>query len=312
MSTANRSHPPQIPSPPLTHAGFMQPPTSGQRPTAEDALKIPDLANTSHTVRCSLLTTSALEHGTVPVPAGEPRQRRPPASRQAPPPRSLRGAPLPQPVPGPRPEAENRQMPRQSTSAAETRGNPMRTPAPGLRPGGENARNPPKHPARGQLQTPAAHTRGNPMQRENAAQEPALGPQLAGQSPPPPPDHPIPWHRLRDAYLRATILLYETLRAPAAKPRLAATPTGLRNNNPRGDPNTAPRCGARTRAGTPCRSPAMPNGRCRMHGGRSTGPRTLDGLNRLRAATTKHGAYATSAARRLHDPDDPFARQSLR
>ena len=31
------------------------------------------------------------------------------------------------------------------------------------------------------------------------------------------------------------------------------------------------RCGAKTRTGMPCRSPAMPNGRCRMHGGKSTG-----------------------------------------
>ena len=30
-----------------------------------------------------------------------------------------------------------------------------------------------------------------------------------------------------------------------------------------------PRCGAKTRSGTPCRSPAMANGRCRMHGGKS-------------------------------------------
>ena len=34
----------------------------------------------------------------------------------------------------------------------------------------------------------------------------------------------------------------------------------------------APRCGAQTRAGTPCRSPAMKNRRrCRLHGGLSTG-----------------------------------------
>ncbi|MDN3575016.1 HGGxSTG domain-containing protein [Methylobacterium longum] len=33
----------------------------------------------------------------------------------------------------------------------------------------------------------------------------------------------------------------------------------------------SPRCGARTRSGTPCSSPAMPNGRCRMHGGSSPG-----------------------------------------
>src|SRR5829696_2327225 len=31
------------------------------------------------------------------------------------------------------------------------------------------------------------------------------------------------------------------------------------------------RCGARTRSASPCRSPAMPNGRCRMHGGKSPG-----------------------------------------
>ncbi|WP_330218338.1 HGGxSTG domain-containing protein [Methylobacterium sp. WSM2598] len=33
----------------------------------------------------------------------------------------------------------------------------------------------------------------------------------------------------------------------------------------------SPRCGARTRSGTPCCGPAMSNGRCRMHGGRSPG-----------------------------------------
>ena len=31
------------------------------------------------------------------------------------------------------------------------------------------------------------------------------------------------------------------------------------------------RCGARTRNGSPCCSPAMTNGRCRMHGGTSPG-----------------------------------------
>lgn len=30
-------------------------------------------------------------------------------------------------------------------------------------------------------------------------------------------------------------------------------------------------CGAKTRAGHPCRSSAMPNGRCRMHGGTNPG-----------------------------------------
>jgi CheY-like chemotaxis protein len=48
----------------------------------------------------------------------------------------------------------------------------------------------------------------------------------------------------------------------------------LRNGNPPGDLSKAKRCGAGTRSGQACRGPAMANGRCRMHGGSSTGPRT--------------------------------------
>jgi len=37
--------------------------------------------------------------------------------------------------------------------------------------------------------------------------------------------------------------------------------------------NAAPRCGARSkRTGKPCQGAAMPNGRCKLHGGKSTGP----------------------------------------
>lgn len=36
-------------------------------------------------------------------------------------------------------------------------------------------------------------------------------------------------------------------------------------------PHVSNLCGAKTRAGTPCKNNAMPNGRCRMHGGKSTG-----------------------------------------
>ncbi len=53
--------------------------------------------------------------------------------------------------------------------------------------------------------------------------------------------------------------------------------------------NGLPRCGARTRCGGICKQPAMPNRRCRMHGGASTGPRTPEGLERVRAARTTHG-----------------------
>jgi len=45
------------------------------------------------------------------------------------------------------------------------------------------------------------------------------------------------------------------------------------------------RCGARTRSANVCQSPAMPNGRCRMHGGKSPGAPA--GNERTR----KHGLY---------------------
>lgn len=63
----------------------------------------------------------------------------------------------------------------------------------------------------------------------------------------------------------------------------------LRHGNPSGDFLSAPRCGAKCRAGHACRQPAMPNGRCRLHGGKSTGARTADGLAKCRTATLVHG-----------------------
>jgi hypothetical protein len=70
----------------------------------------------------------------------------------------------------------------------------------------------------------------------------------------------------------------------------------LRNGNPRGNPHASPRCGARTRAGEPCRQPALANGRCRLHGGKSTGARTEAGKAAARAAATTHG-YWTEESR---------------
>jgi hypothetical protein len=64
----------------------------------------------------------------------------------------------------------------------------------------------------------------------------------------------------------------------------------LKNGNPAGDFLAAPRCGAHTRCGGSCRQPAMANGRCRLHGGLSAGPRTPAGLARSRRARWKHGA----------------------
>ncbi len=48
-------------------------------------------------------------------------------------------------------------------------------------------------------------------------------------------------------------------------------------------------CGARTRSGAPCRNLSMKNGRCRMHGGASTGPKTAAGLAKSRTAGLIHG-----------------------
>jgi hypothetical protein len=36
----------------------------------------------------------------------------------------------------------------------------------------------------------------------------------------------------------------------------------------------------------------MKNARCRFHGGKSTGPKTAEGLARIRAARTIHGRYS--------------------
>ena len=48
-------------------------------------------------------------------------------------------------------------------------------------------------------------------------------------------------------------------------------------------------CQARTRNGTPCQSPAMANGRCRMHGGTSPGAPIGN------ANAREHGHYTAEA-----------------
>ena len=75
-----------------------------------------------------------------------------------------------------------------------------------------------------------------------------------------------------------------------ARPAAAHLRRGrLNNGNPPGDFLSAPRCGASTRAGHECAQPAMSNGRCRLHGGKSTGPRTDSGLARARNTRLIHG-----------------------
>jgi hypothetical protein len=61
------------------------------------------------------------------------------------------------------------------------------------------------------------------------------------------------------------------------------------------DMHRAKRCGAKTRSGKPCRSPAMANGRCRMHGGPSPG------APKGNRNAFKHGRYTAEAIARRHE-----------
>jgi hypothetical protein len=69
----------------------------------------------------------------------------------------------------------------------------------------------------------------------------------------------------------------------------------LKNGNQPGDLSQVPRCGARTRHSSLCQCPAMANGRCRLHGGLSSGPKTEAGIERIRRTATKHGRYTQAA-----------------
>jgi hypothetical protein len=66
----------------------------------------------------------------------------------------------------------------------------------------------------------------------------------------------------------------------------------MRNNPMHLPMHQAPRCLARTRRGSACQSPAMKNGRCRMHGGPSPG------APRRNRNAFKHGLYTADAIRR--------------
>jgi len=79
------------------------------------------------------------------------------------------------------------------------------------------------------------------------------------------------------------------------KPKNSRRRGWLKNGNPPGDFTKAVRCGAKNRRGMLCRAPAMRNGRCRLHGGLSTGPKTWEGIERIREVNTKHGRYRRAA-----------------
>jgi hypothetical protein len=76
-----------------------------------------------------------------------------------------------------------------------------------------------------------------------------------------------------------------------SRPRGAGIAPNQRNNpmQSRLPMHRSPRCGARTRSGSSCRSPAMLNGRCRLHGGLSPGA-PKGNRNAFR-----HGRYSAKA-----------------
>jgi hypothetical protein len=90
----------------------------------------------------------------------------------------------------------------------------------------------------------------------------------------------------------------------------------LRNGNRPGDPSKSPRCGARTRAGKPCRAPAMWSAaaraytRCWLHGGASTGPRTPEGLARSKKAHWLHGGFSQEQKQRCREVRAMVRRQN--
>ena len=69
------------------------------------------------------------------------------------------------------------------------------------------------------------------------------------------------------------------------------------NKHARNTPRSGERCGANTRRGTACQCKALSNGRCKLHGGKSTGPKTAEGKARAaanlplanRSAQARHG-----------------------
>lgn len=62
-------------------------------------------------------------------------------------------------------------------------------------------------------------------------------------------------------------------------------------------------CGARTRKGKPCKALALPNGRCRFHGGMSTGPRTQEGKAKALSKLIPGARWKFHARARHGEPD---------
>jgi len=74
-------------------------------------------------------------------------------------------------------------------------------------------------------------------------------------------------------------------------------------------------CLAKTRSGGQCQRAGNPkNGRCHLHGGASTGPRTAEGRARIAAAQFKHGkrSKAFVAAQRARNAKGKAIKRELK
>ena len=86
-----------------------------------------------------------------------------------------------------------------------------------------------------------------------------------------------------------------------SRPRGEGSHRNQRNNPMHLHMRRALRCRARTRRGSPCQSPAMKNGRCRMHGGTSPGA-PKGNKNALQARALHGGGNCTTSGGRGTDP----------
>ena len=69
---------------------------------------------------------------------------------------------------------------------------------------------------------------------------------------------------------------------------------------------TSTKCGAYCRStGLPCRAPALQNGRCKLHGGKSTGPKTDEGRKRCAEAQCRRWAAWRAERGETSAPDKP-------
>lgn len=75
-------------------------------------------------------------------------------------------------------------------------------------------------------------------------------------------------------------------------------------------------CGAKTRAGTPCKQKAVyRNGRCKFHGGLATGPKTEAGraqsrINGLRGGRPRKGASGETGVMDTQDTHEDFGEEA--